>query len=135
MKKAAQLRDKQLKLKEKFSKEKDDWESKNSRTKTVTQEHIAEVLSDWTGVPVKQMTQEESERLLDMEEILRKRVIGQEEALTAVSKAVRRGRMGIKDPKRPTGSFIFLGPTGVGENELARALAEAMFGDGKSNNS
>lgn len=126
--KAAKIRDKELDLKKKLDKEKNSW-SKDQGNGVVGEDEIAEVVSNWTGVPVKQLTQEESQRLLKMEEILNKRVIGQDEALSAVSKAVRRGRMGLKDPKRPTGSFIFLGPTGVGKTELARALAEAIFGD------
>src|SRR5699024_1310491 len=90
---------------------------------------VASVVSTWTGVPVAKMTKDETERLLDLENTLHSRVIGQEEAVTAVSKAIRRARAGLKDPKRPIGSFIFLGPTGVGKTELARALAEAMFED------
>lgn len=86
-------------------------------------------MSEWTGVPVVQLTKEESERLLNMENVLHERVIGQSEAVTAIAKAIRRGRVGLKDPKRPVGSFIFLGPTGVGKTELCKALAEAMFGD------
>ena len=86
-------------------------------------------MASWTGIPVQTLAEEESERLLKMEEILHKRVVGQDEAVTSVSKAIRRGRVGLKDPKRPTGSFIFLGPTGVGKTELSKALAEAMFGD------
>lgn len=95
---------------------------------TVTPESIAEILSSWTGIPVSQMTEEESERLLRLEEELHKRIIGQEQAVSAVAKAIRRGRVGLKDPKRPIGSFIFLGPTGVGKTELCKALAESMFG-------
>lgn len=97
--------------------------------KRVTEEDIAAVVSGWTGIPVTTLTEDESDRLLRMEELLHKRVIGQSEAVTAVSKAIRRGRVGLKDPKRPIGSFLFLGPTGVGKTELSRALAEAMFGD------
>ena len=95
---------------------------------TVTPESIAEILSSWTGIPVSQMTEEESERLLRLEEELHKRIIGQEQAVSAVARAIRRGRVGLKDPKRPIGSFIFLGPTGVGKTELCKALAESMFG-------
>ena len=95
---------------------------------TVTPESIAEILSSWTGIPVSQMTEEESQRLLKLEEELHKRLIGQEQAVSAVARAIRRGRVGLKDPKRPIGSFIFLGPTGVGKTELCKALAEAMFG-------
>ena len=95
---------------------------------TVDEEEIAQVVAMWTGIPVTRIAQEESERLLHMEEALHKRVIGQQEAIEIVSKAVRRARAGLKDPKRPIGSFIFLGPTGVGKTELAKALAEFMFG-------
>ena len=95
---------------------------------TVDEEEIAQVVAMWTGIPVTRIAQEESERLLHMEEALHGRVIGQEEAIGIVSKAVRRARAGLKDPKRPIGSFIFLGPTGVGKTELAKALAEFMFG-------
>ena len=86
-------------------------------------------MSDWTGIPVVQLTKEESERLLNMEQVLHERVIGQDEAVSAIARAIRRGRVGLKDPKRPVGSFIFLGPTGVGKTELCKALAQAMFGD------
>ncbi len=92
-------------------------------------EDIAQVVSSWTGVPVSKIAATETEKLLKLEEILHSRVIGQEEAVKAVAKAVRRARAGLKDPKRPIGSFIFLGPTGVGKTELGRTLAEAMFGD------
>src|SRR5690625_4304137 len=95
----------------------------------VTVEDIASVVSIWTGVPVSKLTKDETERLLNMEEILHERIIGQKEAVNAVSQAIRRARAGLKDPKRPIGSFIFLGPTGVGKTELARTLAEVMFGD------
>ena len=98
-------------------------------TGEVTADTIAEIVSGWTGIPVVQLTEEESQRLLRMEEILHERIIGQDEAVSAVAKAIRRGRVGLKDPKRPIGSFIFLGPTGVGKTELSKALAEAMFGD------
>ena len=105
-------------------------ERKQGRTDSeVTPEDIADVVANWTGIPVNKLKEEETERLLNLEEILHSRVIGQEEAVKAVSRAVRRARAGLKDPKRPMGSFIFLGPTGVGKTELARALAEAMFGD------
>lgn len=89
---------------------------------------MADVVAGWTKIPVKKLAQEESERLKNLEGILHERVVGQEEAVTAVSKAIRRGRIGLKDPKRPIGSFLFLGPTGVGKTELSKALAEAMFG-------
>jgi ATP-dependent Clp protease ATP-binding subunit ClpC len=106
-----------------------DWQSEHFREKpTVTEEDIAEVVSMWTGIPVKRLATEETARLLQMEEALHKRIIGQDEAIAAVAKAVRRARAGLKDPRRPIGSFIFLGPTGVGKTELARALSEFMFG-------
>ena len=95
----------------------------------VDAEVIARIVSDWTGVPVVQLTKEESERLLNMEQVLHERVVGQDEAVSSIAKAIRRGRVGLKDPKRPVGSFIFLGPTGVGKTELCKALAQAMFGD------
>jgi C-terminal, D2-small domain, of ClpB protein./AAA domain (Cdc48 subfamily). len=100
-----------------------------SENKCVTESDIAYIVSTWTGIPVKSLTQEESDRLLNLEKILHERVIGQDEAVDAVARAIRRARVGLKDPKRPIGSFIFLGPTGVGKTELAKALAEAMFGD------
>ena len=112
--KAAKLRDEQKSLDEKLNTEKEKWHKDNQQGGEVTAEDIAKIVSDWTGVPVVQLTQEESERLLKMEEILHKRVIGQDEAVSAISRAIRRGRVGLKDPKRPVGSFIFLGPTGVG---------------------
>jgi ATP-dependent Clp protease ATP-binding subunit ClpC len=128
--KAAQLRDSEQKLKEELEATRKDWEKqKGLEKRKVTEEDIAHIVSSWTGVPVKKLAEGESERLLNMEGILHQRVIGQDEAVQAVSKAVRRARAGLKDPKRPVGSFIFLGPTGVGKTELARALAEALFGD------
>lgn len=104
-------------------------QKKGKSVTQVTGEDIANIVSSWTGIPVSSLKQEETERLLKLEEILHERVIGQDEAVKAVSRAVRRARAGLKDPKRPIGSFIFLGPTGVGKTELARALAEALFGD------
>ena len=95
----------------------------------VTADNVAEIVSRWTGIPVQSMQEEESQRLLHLEEVLHKRVIGQDEAVKALAKAVRRGRVGLKDPNRPIGSFLFLGPTGVGKTELSKALAEALFGD------
>ncbi|HHV62939.1 MAG TPA: ATP-dependent Clp protease ATP-binding subunit [Firmicutes bacterium] len=128
--KAAGLRDKEQKLREEIEAKKAEWQSKRGRLDaTVTEEDIAYVVSSWTGIPVSKLAQEETERLLKLEEILHERVIGQDEAVSVVAKAVRRARAGLKDPKRPVGSFIFLGPTGVGKTELARALAEALFGD------
>lgn len=127
---AAQIRDEQKALKETFGERKTHWqEKKTGITGQVTAEDIAKIVSDWTGIPVVSLTEEESQRLLKMEEILHNRVVGQDEAVKAVSKAIRRGRVGLKDPKRPVGSFIFLGPTGVGKTELCKALAQAMFGD------
>ena len=127
--KAASLRDEESKLTEELKtiKEKKQFETSDFSGE-VTEEEIAKIVSSWSGVPVAQLTKEESERLLNMETILHNRLIGQDEAVTAVSKAIRRGRVGLKDPKRPVGSFIFLGPTGVGKTELCKALAEAMFG-------
>jgi len=128
--KAAKLRDEEKNLSESLKSQKENWETKNrGENAEVTPNEIAEIVSSWTGVPVKAIEEGESERLLRLEEELHRRVIGQHEAVTAVSKAIRRGRVGLKDPKRPIGSFIFLGPTGVGKTELSKALAEAMFGD------
>ena len=127
---AARLRDEEKEAAEKLEKEKDHWQEKNAGiTGEVGEREIAEIVSSWTGVPVVQLTEEEGQRLLRMEEILHQRIVGQDEAVTAVSRAIRRGRVGLQDPKRPIGSFIFLGPTGVGKTELCKALAEAMFGD------
>ena len=127
---AAQLRDKETQLKEEIAKVKSEWkeETTTSHNLSVTEEDIADIIASWTNIPVKKIAEEESERLKNLEGILHERVVGQEEAVTAVSKAIRRGRAGLKDPKRPTGSFLFLGPTGVGKTELSKALAEAMFG-------
>ncbi|WP_070121445.1 ATP-dependent protease ATP-binding subunit ClpC [Bacillus marinisedimentorum] len=128
--KAASLRDTEQRLREEVEETKKSWKEKQGQENTeVTADDIAIVVANWTGVPVSKLAQEESERLLNMEDILHNRVIGQAEAVKAVSKAVRRARAGLKDPKRPIGSFIFLGPTGVGKTELARALAESLFGD------
>ena len=127
---AAKLRDEEKKLREELENKKTEWQEKNGhKNDEVTGEDIAGIVSSWTGIPVSQLTQEESERLLKLEEILHKRIIGQDEAVSAVSKAIRRGRVGLKDPNRPVGSFIFSGPTGVGKTELCKALAQAMFGD------
>ena len=128
--KAAKLRDKEQKEKEKLEKVKLEWEQKNQiKDIEVTEENIAEVVSGWTGVPATKLTEAESQRLKNLESELHKRVIGQDEAVVAVSKAIRRGRVGLKDPKRPIGSFIFLGPTGVGKTETCKALAECLFGN------
>lgn len=125
----AVIRDKIKQLKERQEKSTKEWKEKNHESSSeVTAEDIANIVSMWTGVPVSQLTQEESERLLKMDEILHQRVVGQDEAVKSIAKAIRRGRVGLKDPRRPIGSFIFLGPTGVGKTELTKALAQTMFG-------
>jgi len=125
---AAAIRDEERALREEMAGRKADWERTRDNTEcTVTENDIAEVVNAWTGVPVKQLTEDESQKLLRLEEALHKRVVGQDEAISAVSRAIRRARAGLKDPKRPIGSYIFLGPTGVGKTELSRALAEVMF--------
>ncbi len=127
---AASLRDEEKRLRAELEAKKEAWKNSAVRSgASVGIEDIANVVAQWTGIPVTQLTQEESERMLHMEEHLHKRIVGQDEAVKAVSKAIRRGRVGLKDPNRPIGSFIFLGPTGVGKTELCKALAEAMFGD------
>ncbi|MBR5272361.1 MAG: ATP-dependent Clp protease ATP-binding subunit [Clostridia bacterium] len=126
---AAKLRDEEKHLKEEIETVKGQWAENTARSNgEVTAQEIAEIVSSWTGVPVSQLTKEESEKLLNLEEQLHKRIIGQDEAVKAVSKAIRRGRVGLKNPNRPTGSFIFLGPTGVGKTEVCKALAQTMFG-------
>ncbi|MHA6259161.1 ATP-dependent Clp protease ATP-binding subunit [Sporosarcina sp. CAU 1771] len=128
--KAASYRDTEQKIKEELETTKTAWKEKQGKTESkVTVEDIAEVVAMWTGIPVSKIAETETAKLLNMEEMLHERVIGQSEAVTAISRAIRRARAGLKDPKRPIGSFIFLGPTGVGKTELARALAEVMFGD------
>ena len=128
--KAAELRDAEKALREKFEKEQSKWKNKNTKSiVTITEENIAEVIANWTGIPAKKITEDENEKLKNLEKELHKRVIGQNEAVEAVSKAIRRSRVGLKDPKRPIGSFLFLGPTGVGKTELSKALAEVLFGD------
>jgi ATP-dependent Clp protease ATP-binding subunit ClpC len=128
--KAAKLRDQEKEVKAKVDVLKEKWQTDHKLdNSTVTGEDISQIVSSWTGIPVRRLVEEESERLLKMEEILHKRVIGQDEAVKAIARALRRARAGLKDPSRPIGSFIFLGPTGVGKTELARALADAMFGD------
>lgn len=126
---AARLRDEEQATRQAWEQKQKAWKQRGKDHIVVTGEDIAQVVASWTGIPVKKIAQEESERLLKLEEILHQRVIGQEAAVKSVAKAIRRARAGLKDPKRPIGSFIFLGPTGVGKTELARALAEAIFGD------
>ena len=126
---AAKLRDDEKQVEEALKKEQDAWKDEHATEKTaVDYEQIATIVSEWTNIPVSKLTNDESVKLLNMEETLHKRVIGQSEAVQAVAKAIRRGRVGLKDPKRPIGSFIFLGPTGVGKTELSKALAQSMFG-------
>ena len=128
--KAAKMRDEEAAIKLEMDKHIEAWRaSRDTKKLTVGEKEIADVVSSWTNIPVMQLTQDEAERLLHLEQTLHARVIGQDEAVTAVAKAIRRARAGLKDPKRPIGSFIFLGPTGVGKTELSRALAEALFGD------
>ena len=126
---AARLRDDEQKLREELDSRQREWKRAGGETVPVTPDDIAQIVANWTGIPVKKLAAGESERLLRLEAILHERVVGQEEAVQAIAKAVRRARAGLKDPKRPIGSFIFLGPTGVGKTELARALAEALFDD------
>ncbi len=126
---AGELKKKQEKLREKINQTLEKWQKeKETRKLIVSENEIADVVSGWTKIPVKKLAEEESERLRNLERILHQRVVGQEEAVNAIAKAIRRGRVGLKDPKRPIGSFLFLGPTGVGKTELSKALAEAMFG-------
>jgi ATP-dependent Clp protease ATP-binding subunit ClpC len=127
---AKELKEQIAELEDTVEKKRTEWQNRRARIhSTVKEEDIAQIVSSWTGIPVKRMTQNEGKRLLHMEETLHKRVIGQDEAISAVSRALRRARAGLHDPKRPIGSFIFMGPTGVGKTELCRALGEAMFGD------
>ncbi len=127
---AAVLRDREQEQQQELEQERSRWDAERGGSRgTVTAEDIAAVVSGWTGVPVQSLTEDESRRLLHMEEVLHRRLVGQDEAVSAVSRAIRRGRVGLKDPKRPVGSFLFLGPTGVGKTELCKALAEAVFGD------
>ncbi|MBS3937654.1 MAG: ATP-dependent Clp protease ATP-binding subunit [Peptococcaceae bacterium] len=131
--KAAGLRDKEKELRDQLEELRQNWEKERMRSEaTVTPEDVAHIVAAWTGIPVNRLKEEESERLLNLESILHERVVGQEQAVRAVSRALRRARAGLKDPLRPIGSFYFLGPTGVGKTELAKALAEAMFGDENS---
>ncbi|ULG75309.1 ATP-dependent Clp protease ATP-binding subunit [Macrococcus brunensis] len=127
---AASLRDKQTKLEKQLDETKKEWKKSQGQSESaVTEDDIAQVVAQWTGIPINKIAETESKKLLNLEEILHNRVIGQQDAVQSISKAVRRARAGLKDPKRPIGSFIFLGPTGVGKTELAKALAEAMFGE------
>ncbi len=127
---AAKIRDEENRIKAELEENKENWKNSNAKEKLeVTSEDIAQIVAQSTGIPVSQLSREESERLLNLEETLHKRVVGQNDAVTAIAKAVRRSRVGLKDPKRPIGSFIFLGPTGVGKTELCKALAEGLFGD------
>ena len=127
---AARLRDKKKELQNEMQLSRTAWEQKlNSKMETVGEEEVAQIVSAWTGVPVNKLTEDEAQRLIHLEETLHQRVVGQEEAVKAVARAVRRARAGLKDPNRPIGSFIFLGPTGVGKTELCKALGEALFGD------
>jgi len=129
---AVELRDRERELREQLETERDRWQLRDSEKTSVDADDVAAVVSSWTGIPVTQLSQDEADRLLDLENILHKRLIGQDQAVAAVSRAIRRGRVGLKDPKRPIGSFVFLGPTGVGKTELCRTLAEALFGDEKA---
>ena len=132
--KAIELRDKEKDLKQKLKEMKGSWKSGRGTSSllTVTAEDIAHVVSRWTKIPVKRLTESESQKLLKLEDMLHERVVGQNEAINSIARAVRRARVGLKDPKRPIGSFIFLGPTGVGKTEVSKALAEVMFGDEKN---
>ena len=124
------MRDEEKQLKAQMDLLRKEWEQqKQEKQEVVDAEDVAEIVASWTGVPVTRLTESESERLLNLEKVLHERVIGQDEAISATARAVRRARAGLKDPRRPVGSFIFMGPTGVGKTELSKALAEAMFGD------
>ncbi len=128
--KAGEIKQKQNEIREKLMSAKMEWEAKSSMAdQTVGEEEVASIIAGWTGIPIQKLTEEEGERLKNLESVLHERVVGQEDAITALSKAIRRGRVGLKDPKRPIGSFLFLGPTGVGKTELTKTLAEALFGD------
>jgi ATP-dependent Clp protease ATP-binding subunit ClpC len=128
--KAAKVRDREVEIRKQLESQKRSWSDKaHSADSVVGEDEVADIVSSWTGIPVTKMAEEESQRLLNLENILHSRVIGQEEAVASVAKAIKRARVGLKDPSRPVGSFIFLGPTGVGKTELTKALAEALFGD------
>ncbi len=127
---AAQVKHEQDALRQKYHTAKQKWQKEQKENaQTVTKEEVAEIVSKWTGIPLQSLQKDESQRLLHLEDVLHERIVGQEEAVKALAKAVRRGRVGLKDPHRPIGSFLFLGPTGVGKTELSKALAEALFGD------
>lgn len=127
--KAAEIRDKEIKHRRRLEREKEKWNDENIRAiTTITEDNIAEVIAKWTNIPVKKITQDENDKLKNLENELHKRVVGQNQAIEAVSKSIRRGRVGVKDPNRPIGSFLFLGPTGVGKTETSKALAEVLFG-------
>ena len=131
--KAASLRDLEKQEIEKLEKEKQKWKNKTSKeVKQILADDIAEVIANWTGIPTKKISQDENEKLKNLEKTIHERVVGQNEAVKAVAKAIKRGRVGLKDPNRPIGSFMFLGPTGVGKTELSKALAENLFGDENS---
>nr|WP_312578438.1 ATP-dependent Clp protease ATP-binding subunit [Sedimentibacter sp.] len=131
--KAASFRDEEKKLTDELERQKEEWAAKtNSKDAKIEYEEIADIIAQWTGIPTKKLQGDESDRLLNMEDILHNRVVGQKKAVEAIAKAIRRSRVGLKDPKKPIGSFIFLGPTGVGKTELSKALAESMFGDENS---
>lgn len=131
--KAARLRDDEVELKQKIEAQKSDWKGTGTSSGlTVTDDDIAQILADWTGIPASSLKEGEAEKLRKLEELLHARVVGQNKAVTAVAKAIKRGRAGLKDPKRPIGSFLFLGPTGVGKTELSKTLAETMFGSENS---
>ncbi len=127
---AAKLKEEERKLEREYRKKYNDWKKEvDGKVVTVTEEDIAEIVSSWTGIPLKKLEETESEKLLKLEEALHRRIVGQDDAIKAVSRAIRRARSGLKDPRRPIGTFLFLGPTGVGKTELAKALAEHLFGD------
>ena len=127
---AAKLRDEEKKLRAEYDEKKNEWEKSNDRSgHAVTESDIADIVTQWTGIPVSRLMEEESDKLMKLEELLKSKVIGQDRAIEAISKAIRRGRIGLKNPNRPIGSFIFIGPTGVGKTELTKALADVMFGD------
>lgn len=130
--KAAELRDQEQRIRDDLENKQKDWKQRGNERIVVTGDDIAHIVATWTGIPVRKLAEEESQRLLRLEETLHVRVIGQDEPVRSLAKAVRRARAGLKDPKRPIGSFVFLGPTGVGKTELARALAESLFGDENS---